>query len=1008
MTRMNSKNRLWLTVIALVLCFAMLIGTTWAFFTDSASSSLNRIEAGELDVVLKWSSDFAAWEEVTETTAIFGEDVRWEPGYLQAAYLEVSNAGTLALQYNLTTIINKEVEGTNQNGEKFRLSEYLTIAYVDDVQARYADRDAAKTVVEALGKNFNEEGLLVGSLLPGESKRVAILIYMPTDVGNVANARSKDELPEIHFGVMLNATQLAHEEDAFGKDYDVDAGFRTDLEYAPLKDGSGLVVTGIGTYPEAVVRIPAKVDGKPVVGIASTAFRNLMRITKVELPETLSYIEGGAFLGSDRLQSITPAAGNTYFKTENNALYSADGSRLVWYPDAAGRIELPQTVTTIASYAFAGRERITQVIVPSTLSAVGVGAFDGCTALQFNKYENGYYIGNDQNPYVALIKLDAAATAVNPHPDNKVIADGALANCPNLNEVTIPAGVTVLNQWMLQGSPNVTVITVPISVKVIGELAFAGLEKLETVVIPESVTEIGDGAFKGCTSLEKVTIPQDATLGENVFEGCDSLTDVTFSSTTTTVPAGTFNGCDSLTNVSGLGALTNVGDNAFAGCVELKGDIYISQDAVVGSNAFSGCTNDELNLVIKTDTVGIPDSWADDWSGTTTVRVHYASTYSHDRNAHWYSCLESGCGYQSAHTAHTFDYTDDYCCTVCDRQDYIKNQSYGLAIQNGIVVGKGTCIDSTIYINMPVAANAFYNDNTVETVVFNSGVSSIGANAFGADSDLGKLKHVVFPFADCSGLTVAEGLFVGNRNSGLKVFVPTAAVDAYKALGVAGGDWQTNVAPLIVGCEMNVLDALASMYVSTDSSTFTVSGSTITGFASGKQAAYRDSARDNLVIPTIVNGQVITKISNTNYAQYTDSFSRLRLDHLVIAGGITQMDAYIYSCNINTVILGDNVASIRYQGFNDTDIGTIVIGKALKTVGAQAFLSSSVGTVYYRGTPEDWAQISFNNEYNGNNAIKNAKRYYYSEVDPNTYIENYSGNYWHYDEYGEIAVWAKS
>ena len=78
----------------------------------------------------------------------------------------------------------------------------------------------------------------------------------------------------------------------------------------------------------------------------------------------------------------------------------------------------------------------------------------------------------------------------------------------------------------------------------------------------------------------------------------------------------------------------------------------------------------------------------------------------------------------------------------------------------------------------------------------------------------------------------------------------------------------------------------------------------------------------------------------------------------------------------------------------------------MKSFGDQAFHRASVGTVYYRGTPEDWAQISFNNNYNGNDAVKNAKRYYYSEVDPNTYIDDYSGNYWHYDQYGEIAIWS--
>ncbi len=1009
MKKVKLKHQLLATFVSVLLCCAMLMGTTFALFSESISTGVNIIESGDLDVVLKWSKDFGAWDEVTKETAVFNDTSLWEPGHLEIAYLEISNAGTLALQYNLSTLINKEVEGTNQYGRTYRFSDYLVFAYVDDVTAPYHDRNSAVAAAEALGKTFGE-GDLNGSLLPGESKRVAIMIYMSTSVGNEANPRSIPELPTIHFGILLNATQLSYEDDSYGIDYDESAGFRMVLDYAPLKDGSGLVVVGIGTHTDSIVRIPSYVDGSPVVGIAGNAFRDLMRITKIELPDTLYHIEGGAFLGAGRLQSITPSAGNTYFKTENNALYSADGSRLVWYPDAYGRIEVPATVTTIASYAFADRTNIKEVIVPDTLTAVGVGAFDGCTNLQFNRYENGYYIGNDTNPYVALIKLDPSVTEIKTHSDTKVIADDALSGCPNLTEVQIPAGTTVINQWMLLGSPNVTVITVPMSVTVIGELAFAGLDKLETVIIPESVTEIGDSAFEGCTSLESVTIPQGAVLGDNVFKDCESLTEVKFSSTTDEVPAGAFEGCTSLESIAGLGTLSNVGENAFAGCVELQGDIYISQDAVIGSGAFEGCTDEELNLVITTDTVGIPETWADDWSGTTTVRVHYAKDYSHDATAHWFTCVESGCGYQSKHTAHTFDYTTDYLCTVCDRQAYVKNQSYGLAIENGLVVGKGTCIETTVYVNMPIAANAFYNDNTIETVVLSSGVTSIGENAFGADSDLGVLKHVVFTFANCTELVVADGLFAENRNSAMTVFVPSAVVDAYKALGAAGGDWQTNVAPLIVGCEVSVLDSLASMYASTSSSTFRYGdgGTTITGFATNAiRALYRDNYPDNLVLPTFVNGKLITKVYNDDYDQHDYSFGALKINTLVVAGAITHMTMIFDHSSFNTVIIGDSVEYIGFQTFEGCSIKKLILGSGIKEIGKQSFNRASVGEVYYRGTPEDWSNISFYADaWSDPSPLKNAKRYYYSEVDPNTYIENYSGNYWHYDQYGEIAIWS--
>ncbi len=999
----RARRTLWLSLTALVLCVSLLVGTTYAWFTDTEATGRNILHTGNLDVEMTYSKDYVSWTDVSTTAPIFDDDALWEPGYLEVVYLEIANVGSLALQYDLSITVHREVSGVNKAGEIFNLSDYIDLAYVDDVTDRYTDRADAIAAVAALGTGVAEDNRLIGSLLPGEAKRVAMILYMPTTVGNEANAKDMTVAPSIEFGAALAATQLAYETDSFGPDYDANAGFRYELDYAPTTDGSGLVVVGIGSYADSTVRIPASVSGKSVVGISATAFNDLMNIVKIEIPETVYHIEGGAFRGSDRLQSVEPSSESRYFKTENGVLYSADGTRLVWYPEASGVVTVPNSVTTIASYAFDGRDSLTDVIVPDGLTSVGVGAFDGCTSLRYNRYENGYYLGNDNNPYVALIKLDPSATELKTHTDNRVIADDALADCPNLGTVVFPEGITVIDKWTLAGSPNVTVITVPISVNVIGEAAFADLDKLETVILPGSITEIGDGAFEGCTSLESVTLPGTADLGKDVFKDCDSLTDVTFTTPVTDIPEGTFSGCTSLDNISGLGTLTNVGENAFRGCYELKGDIFLSFDSVVGSNAFDGC-DDDLNLFVDSNVTEIPDSWADDWNGSSTVRVHYATGYSHNATHHWYACTESGCGYVSEHIAHTFNYANDYNCTACGRQATIKNQSYGLEIRNGKVVGKGSCIEATVYVNMPIDASAFYGDNTIETVVLSSGVTSIGDNAFGAASDLGKLKHVVFVSGDCSGLTVGDGIFGGNRNSGLTVFVPTGSETAYKSLGAS--DWQTNVAPLIVGCDPAVLDSLSSMYACTSAGTFKYSGSTITGFASKSQRnPYRDSARDNLVFPTFVNGQIITGIDNDDYANNDYSFSEMKLDTLVIAGGITNMDVILDYCDINTVIIGDCVTGIGYQNFSHCRVGTLILGKNVTSVAGQAFYYANIGAVYYRGTPEDWNNIWISNDYNMNNALKNAPRYYYSETDPNLTVSGYSGNYWHYDANGEIAVW---
>jgi hypothetical protein len=82
---------------------------------------------------------------------------------------------------------------------------------------------------------------------------------------------------------------------------------------------------------------------------------------------------------------------------------------------------------------------------------------------------------------------------------------------------------------------------------------------------------------------------------------------------------------------------------------------------------------------------------------------------------------------------------------------------------------------------------------------------------------------------------------------------------------------------------------------------------------------------------------------------------------------------------------------------------SVVIGSGVTTIGYSAFGNcDSLTSVYYKGTEEDWNNISIN--YNalldGNEYLINATRYYYRETQPMK-----KGNYWHYDENGDVVVW---
>ena len=219
----NTKKALLSSVLSLVLCFTMLIGTTFAWFTDSVTSANNIIKSGNLDVELEYSTDLTNWSKVTDTTNVFKDGALWEPGYTEVVYLRVSNLGSLALKYDLGVNIVSETKGTNVAGEEFQLSDYIQFGVKEDVQAKYADRASAVKAVESSSVVLNQGYTKKGSIeAGGAAKVVAMVVYMPETVGNEAN-HIEGKQPEIQLGVNLFATQFTAEEDSFDNTYDKNA-----------------------------------------------------------------------------------------------------------------------------------------------------------------------------------------------------------------------------------------------------------------------------------------------------------------------------------------------------------------------------------------------------------------------------------------------------------------------------------------------------------------------------------------------------------------------------------------------------------------------------------------------------------------------------------------------------------------------------------------------------------------------------------------------------------------
>ncbi len=218
----STKRALWASVLSIVICLTMLIGSTFAWFTDTASTGTNKITAGNLDVKLYYNTDCGkTWNDAEKATDIFTTD-KWEPGYTQVVYFKVENAGSLALDYKVATNIVKETKGVNQAGAEFALSDHLMFGFVD-VTTAFADRNAARDAIKTANK-FSNVGTAETRLASGASQTFAIVVWMPENTGNVANHNGIDK-PEIQFGINVIASQADVESDSFNSEYDANASY---------------------------------------------------------------------------------------------------------------------------------------------------------------------------------------------------------------------------------------------------------------------------------------------------------------------------------------------------------------------------------------------------------------------------------------------------------------------------------------------------------------------------------------------------------------------------------------------------------------------------------------------------------------------------------------------------------------------------------------------------------------------------------------------------------------
>ena len=209
----STKRALISSALALLMCVAMLIGTTFAWFTDTASTGVNKIQAGNLKVDIIGAKSDSHIEKLNFTKAAGAESeaLLWEPGcrYLTEGF-RIANKGNLALKWkaeiNKDNIVDGKAAPTAKDGK--------SLLDVIDFYVVTKAADGTETAVAI--ENFT--GKLAANV--GKSETYYIKGVMQTTAGNDYQDLTLDGIT-----ITVYATQDTVENDSFNDQYDKDAGY---------------------------------------------------------------------------------------------------------------------------------------------------------------------------------------------------------------------------------------------------------------------------------------------------------------------------------------------------------------------------------------------------------------------------------------------------------------------------------------------------------------------------------------------------------------------------------------------------------------------------------------------------------------------------------------------------------------------------------------------------------------------------------------------------------------
>ena len=331
-----------------------------------------------------------------------------------------------------------------------------------------------------------------------------------------------------------------------------------------------------------------------VTKLNDNTFANCTSLKNVSIGSGCTSISSTAFLNANVIEKITVAGDNANYSSVDGALLNKEKTSIVLYPKSkSGEFVIPDTVTSIADYAFDNAPKLTKVTIGENVKSVGTGAFRNC---------------------------DSLATVIFKDSDTvqKTIGDYAFNNCPVLTTVDFGNAVKSIGNYAFTVCKSLESIEFPDSLESIGYGAFSAYRgsyvasSLKSVKFGSGLKSIADYAFYENRALNTVKFTGVAltSIGYQSFYNT-AITELDLSGTDASINDYAFLQCTSLETVK-LSGVKTINDYAFLQCTSLE-TVKLSGVKTINDYAFRECTSLEtVDIGNDVETIGYYAFYYDD------------------------------------------------------------------------------------------------------------------------------------------------------------------------------------------------------------------------------------------------------------------------------------------------------------------------------------------------------------------------------------------------------------